>query len=274
MNQPLVSPSLWKPEITDNPLTAGRSSKGAFEVKFLIDEAIAAQLIPMAAARMQLDPHSDPDTGGYSVEGIYFETADRDVYRRTPGYSRRKFRIRRYSQGQILFLERKSKRQGIVTKRRVQFDESKLGEVLQPVVLPTETQSDVEVPQDCNPKSEMSWFRKRIDRLRLMPTLCISYDRVAFLAMESFGPIRLTIDRGLGCCALNQTGFPAKNHYHRILENQCVLELKYRESLPTAFREIIEAHKLISQPVSKFRHAIHACGLTPPKDQMNDEGGN
>ena len=40
-------------------------------------------------------------------------------------------------------------------------------------------------------------------RMPLRPTLCIAYDGVAFLQMENLGPIHLTIDCGMGCCADN-----------------------------------------------------------------------
>ena len=221
---------------------------------------------------MQLDPHADPQTGGYSVEGIYFETLERDVYRRTPGYSRKKYRIRRYSQGSNVFLERKSKRKGIVTKRRLQLKTSDLAAILNGTYNGTWSLSEAEHSNESSGPTEMAWFLKRIDRLKLQPTLCIAYDRVAFLQMENLGPIRLTIDRGLGCCLLNQSHFPCKSDYQSILEGKCVVELKYREALPTVFREFIEKFKLMSQPVSKFRNAIAVAGSNTPPDCLSSKG--
>ncbi len=227
---------------------------------------------------MQLDPHSNPETGGYSVEGIYFETASRDVFLRTPGYSRRKYRIRRYSQGPNVFLERKAKRNGIVTKRRIQIEETRLSEIplmnnshtrYEGIALPNEVAT-----KESNGQSDMSWFCKRIERRKLEPTLCIAYDRVAYLDSGSLGPIRLTIDRRLSCCAINQSSFPLTTNYQSILEDKCILEMKFRETLPTAFREIIDEFKLVSQPVSKFRSAVQACGLAPAVNQPTSEGAN
>ncbi len=221
---------------------------------------------------MQMDPHANPRTGGYHVEGIYFETLDRDVYRRSPGYSRRKFRIRRYSGGSTIFLERKSKRKGVVSKRRTQMESCDLANLLdQALDIHSNALSEVspEPELESNGKTEVDWFSKRIKRLRLRPMLCLNYDRIAFLQMDNLGPIRLTMDRALGCCILEQSQFPEKLAYQNILKGKCVIEMKYRESMPTVFREIIEEFKLVSQPVSKFRNAIVVAGLAtddPPSD--------
>lgn len=122
---------------------------------------------------------------------------------------------------------------------------------------------------DSKGKTEVAWFSKRIKRLKLRPMLCLNYDRIAFLQMDNLGPIRLTVDRDLGCCTLEQSQFPEKLAYQKILEGKCVIEMKYRESVPTVFREIIEEFKLVSQPVSKFRNAIVVAGLAtddPPSE--------
>ncbi len=221
---------------------------------------------------MQMDPHANPQTGGYTVEGIYFETLDRDVYRRSLGYSRRKFRIRRYSGGPTIFLERKSKRKGVVSKRRTQMESCELTNLLnQTLDINSNALPEVgpEPQLDSKGKTEVAWFSKRIKRLKLRPMLCLNYDRIAFLQMDNLGPIRLTVDRDLGCCTLEQSQFPEKLAYQKILEGKCVIEMKYRESVPTVFREIIEEFKLVSQPVSKFRNAIVVAGLAtddPPSE--------
>ena len=274
LNQPLASPSLWNPTLSLGQPQTTPSKPGAFEVKFLIEESTLERLISTLSARMQADPHSDPNTGGYSVEGIYFETTDRDVYRRKPGYSRKKFRIRRYAGGPNIFLERKSKRRGIVTKRRIQLESSDLDKILTRnyEALPDSLQ-EVKPLAEVRGQATIDWFTKRIDRLNLVPTLCIAYDRVAFLQMEQLGPIRLTIDRGLRCCSLKESQFPSQLAYETFLDRKCVVEMKYRDAMPNAFRGIIEEFMLVSQPVSKFRNAIVVAGLAPT-DIGSSEGTN
>ncbi len=272
MNQPLASPSLWRPKNDSSQTHSTPPKNGAFEIKFLVEESLVESLIPKVSEKMQLDPHADPKTGRYSVEGIYFETDQRDVYRRTPGYSRKKYRIRRYSEGPVVFLERKSKRDGIVSKRRLQLESSELTKVLKESYVISDRMPNAENLNESSGQSETTWFYKRLDRLKLRPTLCITYDRIAFLQMENSGPIRLTVDRSIGCCSLNQLHFPFRADYQSVLEGKCVIELKFRDVMPNNFREIIEEYKLISQPVSKFRKAMVVTGLACTIDQLPSEG--
>ena len=272
MNQPLASPSLWRPKNDSSQAHSTPSKNGAFEIKFLVEESLVQSLISKVSEKMQLDPHADPKTGGYSVEGIYFETDQRDVYRRTPGYSRKKYRIRRYSEGPVVFLERKSKRNGIVSKRRLQLESSELTKVLKETYVNSGRMPNAENLNESSGQSETTWFYKRLDRLNLRPTLCITYDRIAFLQMENSGPIRLTVDRSIGCCSLNQLHFPFRADYQSVLAGKCVIELKFRDVMPNNFRELIEEYKLISQPVSKFRKAMVVTGLASKIDQLPSEG--
>ena len=273
MNQPLASPSLWNPGVSLGQPHTTASKPGAFEIKFLIEELLLEPLISTLATKMQADPHADPKTGGYSVEGIYFETHDRDVFRRIPGYSRRKFRIRRYSGGSAMFLERKSKRKGIVTKRRIQIESSELDKILTGVYEgPLDGLHEAEPSLEMLKPRTIDWFTRRIDKLKLHPTLCIAYDRVAFLQMDQQGPIRLTIDRGLRCCSLTDSQFPSQLAYRPFLGEKCVVEMKYRDAMPIGFREILEEFKLVSQPVSKFRNAIVVAGLAARIETPSAEG--
>ena len=269
MNQPLASPSLWNPAASESQSRTGEVKLGAYEIKFLVDESLVEQLIPVVQTKMKPDSFADPKTGGYSVEGIYYETQELNVFNKTPGYSRKKFRIRRYSEGATLFLERKSKRKGIVTKRRIQLDANQLLEILQAIPI---SESANTPNSGASGDTELNWFARRLERLQLRPTLCIAYDRVAFLQMDQLGPIRLTIDRRVGCCRLNQLGFPDRSSYQKILEGKCIVELKYREALPNTFRQFIEDFQLRVQPVSKFRHGILATGLAWPQDRTDSEG--
>ena len=269
LNQPLASPSLWNPALTENPLRSDTSKPGAYEIKFLIDESRMSQFIPVVESKMKRDSFADPKTGGYSVEGIYYETQDINVFDKTPGYSRKKFRIRRYAGGAALFLERKFKRKGIVTKRRIELDALQLVEMLQAT---PRTEPNPEASSESSPQTELEWFVRRLDRRMLRPTLCIAYDRVAFLQMDHLGPIRLTIDRNVGCCKLNQLGFPDRSSYQGILEGKCIVELKYREAMPTTFRQFIDDFQLKVQPVSKFRHGMLATGLASPPVGDSSEG--
>ena len=241
------------------------SKPGAYEIKFLLDESLVSKLIPVVQSKMQLDSFADPKTGGYSVEGIYYETHELNVFNKSPGYSQKKFRLRSYSNGGTLFLERKSKRRGIVTKRRIQLEAHQLPEML-------EAKPRSEPHPGSSYQTELDWFVRRLDRQMLRPTLRIAYDRVAFLQMDQLGPIRLTIDRSVGCCKFDQMTFPDRSSYQSILDGMCVVEFKYREALPNTFRQFMEEFQLIAQPVSKFCHGMIATGLASFRKPNNSDG--
>jgi hypothetical protein len=108
----------------ESPSLAGpaRERRAAYELKFLVDEALAAEVERWARTHLKADPHGQPELGGaYRTTSLYFDTPEMDVYRRTPGYRRRKFRARRYGLTSWLYLERKWKAGDRVSKRRSPF---------------------------------------------------------------------------------------------------------------------------------------------------------
>ena len=100
-----------KPAVYLSPALA-RSFGGppAFEMKFQLDPARAERVEHWAREHLSLDPYADPAHGdGYRVHTLYFDTPTRDMFRRVPGHARHKFRIRRYGDEPVVYLERKTR---------------------------------------------------------------------------------------------------------------------------------------------------------------------
>ena len=111
-----LSPSLWKDR-----------EEPAFELKFRLSQTKAKDIAAWAAAHLNLDPHADARLGNaYLVNGLYFDTPALDVFHRSPGYKKKKYRLRRYSAGAGIYLEQKRKSEGRVAKRRIQIAETEL----------------------------------------------------------------------------------------------------------------------------------------------------
>jgi|SRR6185369_3847996 len=88
----------------------------------------------------------------------------------------------------------------------------------------------------------------------------ISYRRTARVAMTKNGPIRLTLDDNLR--ALPPDGLWFSDQIGTgLLENQNVLELKFRREMPVLFKYLVEEFALNPQAVSKYRLAASALGL-------------
>src|SRR5438105_4303324 len=88
----LESPSLFGP--------GAETESVAYEVKFLLTEAQASEVVSRIATKLSLDPYADPAMGNaYLTTSVYTDTPTFDVFYRTEGYNRDKFRVRRYGAG-------------------------------------------------------------------------------------------------------------------------------------------------------------------------------
>ena len=230
-----------------SPSTDTRENRElATEMKFLVSPALAEQIHTWARQHLSPDPHAGGPAGdGYEITSLYFDTAKFDVFHRRGSFGRSKYRIRRYGEAQVGFLERKLKTRGLLTKRRsiVRLDEL-----------------EFLAADDDNRAWPGRWFHRRMLARALSPTCQISYQRTALVAMTSFGPIRLTMDSGLR--ALQTTCIQFSNELGSpLLEDQIILELKFRYGMPALFKYHLEEFALTPVPFSKYRFAAAALGF-------------
>jgi hypothetical protein len=230
----------------DEPATgpAGFTS----ELKFVVDAAVGRQIRDWARERLAADPHG----GGawadqYQVSSVYFDTGARDVFHRRGSYGRSKFRIRRYGQNAIVFLERKLRTGARLAKRRSTFDVASL-----PLLAGAALNGD-----------GSAWFRRRVSLRGLRPVCQVSYTRIARTGDTLSGPVRLTLDEGLTALASDSFTFEADAGMP-LLKDHAILELKYRGPLPLLFKEAVERFALNPRKCSKYRAAAEALGLVPP----------
>jgi hypothetical protein len=228
----------------------------ASEIKFLVGLAIAEQIRDWVRARLVPDPNASKDSDAYQITSLYFDTEQFDVFHRNGSFGRSKYRIRRYGQSEVAFLERKLKTRGLLTKRRSLV---RLGEL--------ERLADAE--------SERSWaghwFHRRILARQLKPVCQISYRRTARVAMTNQGPIRATLDENFRAARTDRLQF---NHQGGtlFLEGQAILELKYRFEMPVLFKLLVEEFALQPQPLSKYRLGAATLGLvTAPPAEVTKE---
>lgn len=223
-----------------------KKSLGTFEIKFLIDEAVANELLDWSNRHLDIDPHSDPEFGrGYRVNSLYLDTAQFDVFYRSEGYRQQKFRLRRYGNEPTVWFEQKRKRHGLVKKKRVGVVDTELSRRL---VLP----SDLEW--------EGHWYRQRIEERLLRPVCQITYERSAFVKSVNGTSMRLTIDHNLITLPTNQWAVPTSPlEGVTLLEGKRILELKFRGAMPVIFRDLVERHRLHVTSFSKYRTAVERC---------------
>lgn len=219
----------------------------ASEIKFLVAPALGDQVRDWARNRLAPDPNASGASGDtYRITSLYFDTEEFDVFHRRGSFGRSKYRIRRYGQSDVAFLERKLKTRGLLTKRRSILTLDELGRLAA-----------------AEPETGWAgrWFHQRLLARRLRPVCQIAYGRTARVAPTSYGPIRLTLDEGICALPAADLRFNDTNESASLLERHVVLELKYRFEMPALFKLLIEEFALNPQPVSKYRLAAAALDL-------------
>ncbi len=238
-----------------SPSTETRENRAfAAETKFLVPERQAGQIREWARLRLAPDPNAAGESlDSYTTTSLYFDTAEFDMLHRNGSYGRCKFRIRRYGPGEIVFLERKLKTRGLVSKRRsiVPIDDLALLEGKEPLK-----------------NWPGYWFHRRLIHRGFRCVWQISYDRTARVAATAAGPIRLTLDRDLCVLPVDRPLFHASGSGYPVAEQRSILELKYLYSLPALFKELIGDFRLKPHPVSKYRLAAATLQVEEAREAL------
>lgn len=263
---PQMSPSLQPSGAQDRQNHGHRP--GAYELKYLVPIEAAENLLHQVSKSMSWDAHGRESSTdgligfGYWIESLYTDTPTWNVYHRTPGFGQRKYRIRRYGNSDSVYLERKRKHQGLVTKRRTQLplDECvRLGQEVLPETL-----------------NEHEWFHYRLHRRSLNPVAHVRYFRRALMGAGPFGTLRITVDTQLTSTVAHGFDWPsdddnAPRTEASLMEDQAVVEFKFSVAIPSQFRTWIDDFGLSRTPCSKYRTAVERLQLIPQgAERMRD----
>ena len=215
------------------------------EIKFLVNEATGIRIREWARERLAADPHgAGPHADEYRVSTLYLDTTERDVFHRRGSYGRSKYRVRRYGDEPRVFLERKLRTSSRLAKRRTD--------------IPIDTLPLLKAAADGD--AETGWFRRRVVVRQLEPVCRVSYLRMARLAETPAGRMRMTLDSLL-------TASPADTYSldgagpAAFLNGHMILELKFRGTMPTVFRQLVDSFALAPGRASKYRTAADILGI-------------
>lgn len=221
----------------------------AYEIKFLLPVDQAADVRRWARERLDPDPNTASGAGDvYRIASLYYDTYGFDVYHRRGSFGRPKYRVRRYDACDRVFLERKLRSDGIVTKRRTLVDIGELDRL-------RAFESDRDWAG--------SWFHRRMLARAMNPSCQISYSRTALVSETGAGAIRLTIDEDLRGWRASHPQYQPLPGAKLLLPDHAILELKFRLAMPSLFKRLLEEFQLRSQPVSKYRMAVEGLGCAP-----------
>lgn len=224
------------------------SRVSASEIKFVLDPAVGHQVRDWARSELEADPHGEGPFGDeYRTTSLYFDTATHDVFHRRGSFGRAKYRIRRYSEHDFVFLERKLRKPGFLFKRRTRT--------------PIDVLHQLERTETNGPWLG-DWFHRRLLARRLRPVCRLSYHRVARSLSTNGTTVRLTLDDSVAVAATNAVHF-GEAAALPMLPQQLILELKFPGPLPSVFKRLIEELRLTAQTASKYRLGMTALGHIP-----------
>src|SRR6266545_998732 len=242
----LESPSLFGP---------GGAADGAtaYEVKFLLTEGQVAEVVARVTGKLALDPYADPAMGNaYLITSLYTDTSNFDVFYRTEGYNRDKFRVRRYGHTGPVFVERKTKNGDKVRKHRARINPAEVADLAAPSL---------------NGEWAGEWFHSQLLEKHLRPVCRVAYERVAYLGTADGGTVRLTFDRNIRGMSAGEWKLEAVNAAATLLPERVVCEFKFRTTMPALFKGIVADLALTPTPVSKYRTFVQDAGLAPVAPQ-------
>jgi hypothetical protein len=227
------------------PLDALRETRVfASETKFLVPAETAEPIREWARRHLMADPHGGGEAGDeYDTSTIYYDTPEYHVFHRRGSFGRSKYRVRRYGRRDQVFLERKLRRPGMLSKRRTLVPLAALSRLDEPAY-----------------GWEGDWFHRRLVLRQLRPVCEVGYHRVARMGLGAYGPIRLTLDDQLVAFPAARSAFADHRNGISYLQGQLVLELKYRVTVPPIFKQLVEEFALRPAPVSKYRFGLAALG--------------
>jgi hypothetical protein len=225
------------------------SREFAYELKFHIGNPQAEALKGWVRERLQPDPHGGgPHGDSYRVSSIYFDTQTFDVLARRGSYARSKYRVRRYNHGEVVYLERKTRGQYRVFKRRSAAALAALARLQEP---------------QAAPDWDGRWFHRRLLVRRLQAVSRVDYQRVARIGHSDYGPVRLTLDQELLAWRTGGLSFEVADRGTPLSTQQLILELKFGHAMPAVFKQLIREFSPYLTGISKYRLACFALGLAP-----------
>ncbi len=210
------------------------------ELKYILTVEQYEMLLDNMPYNMKLDKY-----GRHKISNVYFDTDDYRVIRHSlekPKY-KEKLRVRCYgepSEDAIAFIELKKKFNGVVYKRRVYSEQSKVFAYLC---------SGADTVEQSQILSEIDYFINSYDDIK--PKVHLSYEREAFFSTldENF---RLTFDFNIMARESNVSLYSSDDDIAVLPDEYVLLEVKTVMGLPYWFLEFLSENRIYKTSFSKY----------------------
>ena len=276
-------------EPLESPALASCSSiANAFELKCVLSEQTASRLVEFLGDSLQVDPFaSSSPHGQYRITTLSTDTSELSCFHRVAGYARRKYRVRRYGNEEIVYLERKTRRGSRVQKIRSVIPGSELARLGQAVGsdgedIPQLANCFCEPSDSVKSESPCEWagaaYQSQLERRALKPACLMTYERQAWFGQSENGAVRFTLDHNLqGQLTSNWTLDVSESTMltNIISDDEVICEFKFRDSLPQIFKAAIQEFSLDPGGFSKYRNCMSVLmKLDRPVDDSKTSGVN
>ncbi len=211
-----------------------------YELKYILTTKQYEELLCQMPSDMKLDSY-----GRHKISNIYFDTEDYRIIRHSlekPKY-KEKLRVRCYGEPRddaTTFIELKKKFKGVVYKRRVYSEQSKVLSYLHG------TSNTLEQSQIL---SEIDYFKNSYDEIK--PRVYLSYEREAFFSTldENF---RLTFDFNITARNSDISLYSSEDDMEVLSNKYVLLEVKTVMGLPNWFLEYLSKNSIYKTSFSKY----------------------
>lgn len=214
------------------------------EIKFIISKNMAEVLKQRLSLIMSIDANSYNDDNSYLIRSLYFDNENSDAYyEKMDGVEyRKKYRIRIYNfDNKFIRLECKYKHNNMTSKDQILIDDDICSKIIDGKV------DEIDLTKDNLLRQFATDYRLN----RLMPSIIVDYNRVAFTYHVS--DVRITFDSKIKSGLYNYNLFDKDaTTYSVIDDNQMVLEVKFNEILPESIAVILQTVPTFRQAFSKF----------------------
>lgn len=247
--------------------------KQRFEMKYLVSEFEAQQIINFMVPYMQ----SDPMGQHYPVTSLYLDNEDMAMFWSSEmgEKNRYKLRLRSYSgfKGAPIFAEVKRRIDRVIQKTRVPIRRKMIPMLLNHSAA---THEIIDDPDNDQHARDLDYFREILLSFEARPRATVRYSREAFMSRDD-EPLRITFDRNLECLPTTEYStriWDSDNFWISVNDVPTVMELKFTDAYPIWVSRMIERFGLHRRSLAKYVECVRALNrehysLRQPEELIN-----
>ena len=232
-----------------------------FELKYIIDAALALAVRDFVSSHLELDEYgaTQPDLS-YSVHSLYLDSPSLTTYRWTinGNKNRYKLRIRFYENNPAapIYFEIKRRMNDAILKQRGAVKREFVDQVLAGHLPEAEQMAST----DPRHLAAVQRFVEAMNHMQARPTAHVAYRREAWISPAD-NAVRVTFDRDVRCDPEPTASFQAEMHRPvAVFDDQVILELKFTGRFPRWFGELARVFNLHQCSAAKYADGLTLLG--------------